>query len=121
MKPIEIPVAPVSKPRMTQSDKWKKRPAVLRYFQFKDDLNTLVKGTLDPRFDVVFHVPMPKSWTKKKKVEYDGKPHQQKPDIDNYLKAFMDALCADDSYVYDAHPEKYWAREGKIILTERGK
>jgi len=30
-------INPVPKPRMTQSDKWKKRPPVLRYFAFKDE------------------------------------------------------------------------------------
>ena len=35
---MHIPVNPVSKPRMTQSDKWKQRPTVLKYRQFKDDM-----------------------------------------------------------------------------------
>lgn len=63
---------------------------------------------------------MPPSWPEKKKALYDGQPHQVKPDADNYLKAFMDALCADDSYVFDARVQKYWAREGSIELTEYG-
>lgn len=63
---------------------------------------------------------MPNSWSAKRKAEFNGKPHQQKPDIDNYLKALMDALCATDEYVYDVHCQKYWAYEGKIELTERG-
>lgn len=120
MQMISIPVAPVPKPRMTQRDRWAKRPAVLRYFDFKDDLKKEIRGNLDPRFDVVFLVPMPKSWSKKEKAAMNGRPHQQKPDVDNYLKAFMDALCLDDSYVYDVHPRKYWAYEGRIDLTERG-
>lgn len=63
---------------------------------------------------------MPASWAETKKAEYEGKPHQAKPDIDNFLKALLDCLCADDSYIYDVQATKYWAREGKIILTERG-
>lgn len=128
---IEIPLSPVTKPRMTQRDRWytnpdhidpkkRQRPAVARYNQYKKDLASLVKGELDPCFDIDFLVPMPKSWSAKKKAEMDGKPMQDKPDIDNFLKAFMDAMCSDDSYVYDAHPRKYWAYEGKIILEERG-
>ena len=35
---IYIPVTPVSKPRMTQRDKWKKRPCVLRYRAYCDAL-----------------------------------------------------------------------------------
>lgn len=117
---VVIPIAPVPKPRMTQRDKWKKRPIVERYFQFKDEIHTLVRGDLDARFTVVFYIAMPASWSVKKKELYNGKPHQNKPDIDNYLKAFMDALCSDDSYVFDAQAQKFWAEEGRIELTERG-
>lgn len=120
MQPIIIPVVPVPKPRMTQRDKWKKRPAVERYYSFKDQLRLQLRGDLDARFSVVFKIPMPPSWSEKKKVLYDGKPHQVKPDADNYLKSFMDALCSDDSYIYDARVQKYWAREGSIELNELG-
>lgn len=115
---VFIPVAPVPKPRMTKSDRWKKRPPVTRYWQFKDDLREVIKGDLEPRFSIIFRVPMPKSWSKKEKALMDGKPHQAKPDVDNYLKAFMDAMCVDDSYVYDARAQKYWATTGSIELEE---
>ena len=104
---------------MVQSDKWKKRPATEKYWKFKDDINKLVRGDLGSQFDIDFYVSMPKSWSKKKKAEYDGKPHQQRPDIDNFLKSFMDSLCEDDSHVWDVHPRKFWAYEGRIELTER--
>lgn len=103
---------------MTKSDKWKKRPAVVRYFNFKDAIHAEFGGNLEPVFKVVFHVPMPKSWSDKKRKAMCSKPHQQRPDVDNYLKAFMDALCDDDSYVYDVHAKKFWAHEGSIELTE---
>lgn len=61
---------------------------------------------------------MPKSWSNKKRAEMLGKPHQVKPDSDNYLKAFMDALCINDSYIYDARVQKYWAESGSIELEE---
>ena len=115
---VSIPVIPVPKPRMTRSDVWKRRPATTRYWQFKDDIREHVSGTLEPRFSVIFRIPMPKSWSKKQRALMNGKPHQQKPDADNYLKAFMDALCDDDSYVYDARVQKYWAESGSIELEE---
>lgn len=115
---IQIPVAPVAKPRMTRSDKWKKRPAVVKYFNFKDDLRSQVKGSLDPKFSVIFFIPMPKSWSEKKRVAMFRLPHQQRPDIDNFLKSWMDAMCEDDSYIYDVRAQKYWAYEGSIELTE---
>lgn len=123
---IEIPISPVPKPRMTRQDRWTDkdkeigRPAVIRYFRFQDDLLKLITGQLDARFTVVFRIAMPQSWPEKKKEIFNEKPHQQKPDIDNYLKAFLDALCPDDSYVYDVQAKKFWARQGSIELTERG-
>ena len=112
-----IPIAPVPKPRMTQSDRWKKRPATTRYWDYKDALCLLVREEIPSVVKVRFNVPMPNSWSKKRRAEMNGQPHQQKPDVDNYAKAFMDALCADDSHVYDLHATKYWAEEGSIELT----
>ena len=58
---------------------------------------------------------MPKSWSKKKKAEYDGKPHQQKPDIDNYLKGYMDALLDEDCKVWRlGDVRKIWGYEGAL-------
>lgn len=114
-----IPVKPVPKPRMTRSDAWRQRPAVLRYFDYKDDMKEAwgsreVPGT----FTVVFHVPIPKSFSKKKRSAMHGTPHQQRPDVDNYLKAFLDALCVDDSYVWDVRVTKLWSLEPGIEVLE---
>ena len=35
---ITLNIVHVAKPRMTQSDKWKKRPATTKYWKYKDDL-----------------------------------------------------------------------------------
>lgn len=111
-----LPVTPIGKPRMTRSDKWKKRPAVVRYHEYKDALRELNLDELPPRFDITFNIPMPTSWSKKKQAEMFGKPHQQRPDIDNLLKAFLDALCIDDSYVYDVSMRKRWSILGSMEL-----
>ena len=60
---------------------------------------------------------MAKSWSKKKKKAMLGKPHQQIPDLDNYLKAFLDALCKNDSFVHEVHAKKLWANKGAIISS----
>ena len=113
---LHIPVTPVTKPRMTRRDVWKKRPAVVKYHQFKDDLREQSIPPIPAQFTIIFNVPMPKSWSEKKRKEQFGRPHQQKPDIDNFLKAFLDALCEDDSYVYDVRAIKKWAIFGSIEL-----
>ena len=103
---------------MTRSDAWKKRPAVLRYWAFCDELRLLYKKEVPSSLALTFNMPMPKSWSKKKRLEMQGKPHQAKPDIDNLIKSFLDALCEDDSYVYRIRGEKYWADEGSISVDE---
>ncbi len=116
---IIFPISPMGKPRMTQRDKWKKRPVIQRWYAYKDELKLTAKQEryqVEETLDIVFCIPMPKSWSKKKKAEMYAKPHQQKPDIDNLVKGFLDALCEDDSYVWSVTAEKYWAYEGKIAV-----
>ena len=65
---------------------------------------------------MVFHIPMPKSWSKKKKEKYNGTPHQQKPDKDNYEKAMQDCM-KEDSHIWKSRGcEKRWAITGKIEI-----
>lgn len=115
-------IDPHPKPRMTQKDKWK--DSAQRYFNWKDDLNAEAHRIGVPidlpsvLQSLIFMVPMPKSWSKVKKNSMYGKLHEQKPDIDNYLKAFMDALCPEDSHIalINGPLGKYWNTEGRIIL-----
>jgi Holliday junction resolvase RusA-like endonuclease len=98
----EIPTC--SKPRMTQRDRWAKRPCVVKYYKFCDELRDAIDvvGLDVARLDLVFHIQMAKSWSNKKKA------HRQKPDADNLLKAFADALLKDDSGVCDMRSRKMW-------------
>lgn len=43
-------------------------------------------------FMVLAYIPMPKSWTKKKKAEMDGKRHKSSPDADNVFKKVVDDI-----------------------------
>ena len=109
IRKITVPIVPIGKPRMTQSDKWKKRPAVVRYYAFKDELRKAVGELGDVEIlSWVAYLPIPKSWTKKKKLEMKGKPHRQKPDRDNIDKAILDALFKDDSGIAGGTIFKYW-------------
>ena len=63
-------ISPVSKPRMTRSDRWKKRPCVIKYWDYKTRLQAqldMYGVVIDDVIKVKFGVPMPKSWSKKKK------------------------------------------------------
>ena len=107
------PITPVAKPRMTQRDKWAKRPAVLKYRAFKDECK-LRQVALAESFRVIFYIPMPESWSEKKKQRLDGTPCKAKPDIDNLCKALMDAVLPDDSAVWHIQAYKIYARQGAI-------
>ena len=104
---------------MTQSDKWKKRKCVLEYRAFADEMRLRVpRGTDLNNHAILFTMPMPKSWSKKKKAEMDFKPHKSRPDIDNLLKAVFDALYKEDSGIWQTHAAKVWGYEGSIQLRE---
>jgi Holliday junction resolvase RusA-like endonuclease len=120
-----ILVTPIGKPRMTQRDKWAKRKCVVNYFAFKDEVRYQFKNPeeylLQPH-KVTFYIPMPKSWSKKKKSEMLMTPHDKKPDVDNLSKALNDAVLDDDSKIWSQWCEKYWSIDGciKIEILHNG-
>ena len=110
------PITPCPKPRQTRADKWKKRPPVLRYRAFADTCRELGVAVPESGAKVTFILPMPKSWSKKKRAQMDGQPHQQTPDVDNLGKALLDAVYEDDSCVWDIRMIKRWGVEGRIDI-----
>lgn len=77
------------------------------------------------KVDVVAIFACPASWSKKKRAELLHRPHCQKPDGDNLLKAVKDALnriaWADDGQVHDARVRKSWGlRDETIIYIDGG-
>lgn len=114
-----LDITPVGKPRMTQRDRWAHRPAVERYHAYCDQLRLLLPDyELPHKLSLVFYLPMPQSWSSKKRELMKGAPHRQKPDIDNLAKAFMDAFKVDDSHVHSLHAEKYWSDIGWLDVME---
>lgn len=114
-----IKVEPMGAPRMTRRDKWAKRPVVLRYHKFRDTVRAAV-GPIESVPDVVhciFHLPMPESWSTRKRVAMCGKPHRQRPDKDNIEKGVLDALFDEDGAVWGGSQQKLWAESGSIYLT----
>lgn len=117
---VSIPVNPMGAVRQTKRDKWKKRPVVERYHQFRDDLRYACKSNnfeLGDTFEIIFYIPMPKSWSKKKMIKMYNTPHNQKPDIDNLVKAVMDTLMTDDKQVWKIKAEKRWSDSGSIMIN----
>lgn len=104
---------------MTRADCWKKRPIVLRYWAFCDEVKEAGITLNNANDHLIFHVPMPKSWSKKKKKRMAGTPHQQRPDLDNYVKALFDSVMSEDCFVYHFEASKFWAVEGAIEVMRK--
>lgn len=69
---------------------------------------------------VVFFIPCPRTWSKKKKRKYHGSFHQSRPDLKNLLSAFEDSLMAEDKGIaYYSHLGKRWvdSETGWIEIT----
>ena len=115
---IEYPITPCPKPRMTQSDKWKGRDIVVRYFNFRDEVRLRKVAVPESGAHIIFVMPMPLSWTIKKRLAMDGQPHQQVPDKDNLEKGLLDAVFTQDCRVWDSRVTKIWGYDGKIIVKE---
>jgi Holliday junction resolvase RusA-like endonuclease len=123
-------IEPCPAPRMTQSDKWKtdpyhtdqskrQRKPVAQYFAFRDKLLSLCQENgykLTNTLNILFIVPFPKSYSKKKREQLNNHPHDQKPDIDNFCKCWMDSLSSNDCKVWNIRAIKLWGYKGQIII-----
>lgn len=116
-KKIILNVTPATHVRTTQNDKWffripreKLREAGLKRLERIEKYNNykieLLAEAKRKNFDfppqgacITFYIPVPKSWSKKKKKQYHGKIHQSTPDLSNLLKAAEDALLLEDKYI----------------------
>lgn len=108
---VVIPGAPIGKPRMTRSDKWRKRPCVMKYRAWADHARLCVLqqvGKLPPAAQVIqlqmvaqFEPPLKigrrKLHANERAVMY-GLPHREKPDWDNIAKC-QDSLYEDDKQI----------------------
>ena len=125
-KKIILNITPQTHVRATQGDsiffripREKLRPSGLsrlmrleKYNQYKIDLAAEAKRKqfiLPPiGASITFFIPVPVSWSKKKKALHHGRFHQSKPDIDNLQKAFLDSLMAEDKQVAHLEVQKRW-------------
>jgi Holliday junction resolvase RusA-like endonuclease len=109
---IRITGEPQAKPRQTQSDKWNKRPAVVKYRAWSDHAKaTLLQAIgksaiIAGQIHIVAYFRIPKSC--KNPEEIGGQPHDLKPDCDNLTKACKDVLCIKDERVHSESCNKFW-------------
>jgi len=120
-----IPGEPQRAPRMTRSDRWARRPAVVKYFTwanharrtlFKDD-QVKINGENIEHIQVVFFLPIAKSTSLKKQAILEGSRHQTYPDIDNLFKAILDALVSQDKAVWSMGGMKLYCEKDELPKT----
>ena len=108
-------IEPTPAPRQVRSDKWKKRPRVLRYRAFRDKVREL-RVFLPELCKIVFWMPMPPSWPPSKRLRMVTTPHKAKPDLDNLVKELWDAVHKEDSKVWRVEAEKRWTTDGRGFI-----
>lgn len=108
------------KPRMTNRDKWKQRPNVMRYRAWSDLLRIEIPNPpaaeTTERIQVVVYYKMPKSWSNKKRKEMVGQRKRTKPDPDNILKGVLDALWKEDQAVGRVECDRFWGKEDLTLI-----
>jgi len=110
-------ITPCPKPRMTRSDVWKKRPCVMRYREFCDQVRAAGVKLPECGAQITFYLPIPESWSRTKFAKHYGEPHQQRPDLSNLLKALEDAVYGEDSHIWHyAELRKIWSDAGGIRI-----
>ena len=123
-------VIPMGSVRMTQSDRWKTNPnhldpnkrqrkSVTKHFTFKNEITRqgkLMNFNIGECLECVYFIPMPDSWSEKKKEKMNGFPCKVKPDCDNITKLVKDSFCINDSNIWNEEAKKVWAYNGSIII-----
>ena len=82
------------------------------------DIVRLHKVFIPENYHIIFVLPMPQTWSKRKKEKFCGSPHKQRPDKDNLEKALLDAIHKEDSMIWDGRVTKLWGYSGLIMICE---
>jgi Holliday junction resolvase RusA-like endonuclease len=100
-----------------------------KYKGFRDELEAILDSyALTPSDELLyvkvdFHVQMAKSWSKKRKASAEGKYCDNNADIDNYIKAVLDAAEGryynNDKQIVMVRARKFWAVEGSITYSQQ--
>jgi Holliday junction resolvase RusA-like endonuclease len=121
---FEVDPCPASRPRVTRWSTYYPK----RYTKFKKDMQaltsemetTLSKNLLSVHVD--FYIKMPKSWSKKKTEKLANTYCSNNSDIDNYIKAILDALNGvlfiDDRQVVEIFARKIYSKQAYIFYKQ---
>jgi Holliday junction resolvase RusA-like endonuclease len=120
-----IPIEPMGAVRTTQKQKFVDERAK-KYHTYKKIIASLAKrhflnpSTAPILAEITFYMPIPSSWSNKKKESKTGAFHTSKPDLDNLIKGCFDALnkiaWKDDNQVYEVRSQKVYSTNPGIGL-----
>jgi len=125
---ITFPIAPMvaSRARVTRYATYFPK----RYTKFRKEFGELLeKYKAEPVDDLLyvkldFYVQLPKTMSKKKKAEKEGKHCDNNSDLDNYVKATLDSLEGkyynNDKQIVMIRARKYWSDNGRIEFKMEG-
>lgn len=130
---FDVPGKPMAKPRMTQRDKWQKRPCVMRYRSWCDLASECFEKALNQAgftsglsayqvdsLSWVAHFEPPKTWSGKRRTLVLGELHRSRPDRDNIDKAVLDSLFPHgregDSAIAQGCIKKLYSEESKVVI-----
>jgi len=112
---------PVPAPRMTKAASYSDKPGVVKFRAFCAEVRRR-EIELPGAFRVEFFLAMPPSWTEAHRDHARGETHNVKPDLDNLVKALMDAVFykrkGGDSHIWCVVASKRWSEaESHFIVT----
>ncbi len=115
MKIYEI--TPIGKPRMTQRDRWHKRPAA--YWAFKHEVRLHGSRLSESGYHVTFVIPMPMSGARKSARNTLARPinRSQTKTISKRHYSMPSLMTA---VVSGGAGKKIWGELGRIIIKETG-
>ena len=116
---FEVDPCPASRPRVTRWSTYYPK----RYTKFKKDMQALtseMETTLSENLlsvHVDFYIKMPKSWSKKKTEKLANTYCSNNSDIDNYIKAILDArkIYSKQAYILYKQKEIYRNDEVRVM------
>ena len=72
---------------------------------------------------LAFYMPIPKSYTKKKKalMQDETYPHTNTPDVDNMVKFYLDCFPFDDKIIYKIKARKIYSPRPRVEIVIKTK
>jgi Holliday junction resolvase RusA-like endonuclease len=96
----------------------KQKADMVKFLDFY--IKPLVGPSVALKLHVEYHMPIPKSYTKRSASEALWSPHTKKPDLTNLMKftedVFNGILWEDDSFISEIYGRKFYSNHPKTVF-----